>query len=166
MVRSLKDLIQEADQFLATDQGHSKEASPVSGFSSEISSLAESCISASEIIESGAFNNPLSKTASSEYEKLAMAVNRVHAKAQADDLARSAQFSEHARENGYTEYQIEEALSKVAAKKVKHVLPILAAIDGYAAPGAGVNSLEKVKLPAKGLPNADKMKDASRAVGE
>jgi hypothetical protein len=160
MIRSLKDLLIEADKFMAPSEGVTKEASFRDGLSSEITSLVESCLSASEVISEGAVKTA-SSTVDYEYEKLAMAVNRIHAYAQAAELAKSDQFAAQALSEGYSEYQVEEALSKIAAKSLKNILPILTG----SLPDAS-SSAAKKKLSARSLPNKDKLKDASNAVGE
>jgi hypothetical protein len=163
MIRPLKDLLLEADKFLSNDSSLSKTAGPVEGYSSEITSLVDSCLSASEVILTGAVR-AAPKESFSDYEKLAMAVNRVHAHAFAEELQKTAQFAERAESAGYVDYQIDEALSKVAAKKIKDMLPILVGLEATPLPQTSAES--KPKVVSKQLPNKDKLKDASKAVGE
>lgn len=167
MARPLKDLLAEADKYLApspTASGISKEASSVDSHTSEINWVADSLMSVTQLLEEGAV-----KTASAvdpEFEKLAMAMNRVHAREQAAELVKAAAFAAKAASEGFTEFQIEEALSKHASKKVHKVLPMLAAVEGYASSTPDMNTFKKKKVSATDLPNNANMKDASRGLGE
>lgn len=167
MIRPLKDLLQEADRFLAPESRLSKEATSLVGASSpEIMNLADQCISVDQILTEGALPSESIKTASSDFEKLALAVNRLHAQAQIEELKRFEELEKRASEEGYTQYQIGEAFAKVAAKKIKAVLPILVAAEGYSDKGPDLNTFDKKKVPSKSLPNKENLKDASKVVGE
>ena len=137
MVKPLKDLIAEADKFL----GQTKTAAPV--ISDEVSSLADTLAFATALEDQ--FVQPEQESYDQDFEKVAKALNKAAAEIEWDVLSKAEQFEKTALARGYSETQVEEALSKIAAAKIKKNLPELVAM-GYGPSHADQNSLENKKV--------------------
>lgn len=135
MVKPLKDLIAQADRYL----GQTKTAAPAR-VSDEVSSLADTLAFAAQIEEGIAPRQEQPKF--SEQDLQAIQMNKIAAKIELDAIARAAHFESAALSSGYTEEQVQEALSKVAAKKLHKHLGTLAAISGLQVGEKDKNSLQ------------------------
>jgi hypothetical protein len=144
MLKPLKDLLEEADKFL----GQTKVAAPA--VSDEVSSLANTLAFATAI--DGQFSQPEETTAdfNSDFEKVAVAINKIAAEIEWDVMSKAERFEEAALARGYTESQVNEVLSKVAAGKIHKHLATLAAIGQLPLPQDDQNSLETKKEKAVG----------------
>lgn len=146
-VKPLAKLLKEADEFGQTTgqlKVASSQAAPAA--SSEIEKLALELISAGGVDQWD-----------KGFEKTAMALNRAEALLQIQTFQKLAAFKEKALKEGFTEAQVEEAVEKIAARKLKENLKILTAVDGIADPSPDKNSLVKKKVPAHelGQPSKD-----------
>lgn len=150
-VMPLKDLLKKADQF-STSLTKSASAAPAGP--DEIASFAESLIGAESVGGSDR-----------GFEKVAMAMNRAEALLQIETLQKIAQFEEHARKAGFTEEQINEAVEKIAARKVRDNLTALMAVEGGIIPGADKNSLVKKKVPASEIGQNSRDKVLTKSLG-
>lgn len=123
-MRPLKELLAQADALI----GASAPASSLekSAASSEAESLAVLLSGATESVTLG--QGQSDSVAATEIEKAAMAMSRVHTAVCIDAMTKVSQFEEKARKAGYDESQIQEALSKTAAKKMVDNLPLLVAV--------------------------------------
>lgn len=63
-----------------------------------------------------------------EIDKIAESLNRVQTASEIDTVLQLAQFEKRAREEGFTNEQINEAFSKIAAEKIAKNVPLLAAM--------------------------------------
>lgn len=152
-VKPLKDLLKEAD-VLSQSLGLNKTASSQAAPADDISKLAQ------ELMQAEGINNE-----GSSFEKTAMALNRAEALLQIQTFQKIAAFRAQAKKAGYSEEQIEEAVEKVAAKKLKDNLAVLTAVEGVVDPGKDKNSLEKKKVPAHDVGQASKTKDLTSSLG-
>lgn len=152
-VKPLKELLKEADTFsrsLGLNKVASSQAAP-----DEISRLAEELLGANDL---AVHDDGLEKTA--------MALNRAEALLQIQTLRKLATFRERALKDGHTEEQVNEAVEKIAAKKLHENLAILTAVDGIAIPvGKDKNSLEKKKVPAREVGQAPLEVNLTRSLG-
>lgn len=143
MVKPLQALLEEADRIL----GQTKTAAPA--VADEVSSLADTLSFATQLEEQivgGAHAEPTNI----EFEKVAKVINKLAAQIELDVILKAEQFRTAAVAQGYTEEQVEEALSKVAAAKVKKNLSTLAAIGALPPGMVDENSLEKQPVKAAG----------------
>ena len=134
MVKPLKDLLQQADRFL----GNTKVAS--AGASDEVSSLANTLQFATEIEKS------LNLDGNNEADDAARAMNKIAAQAELEVLIQCDQFEKAALADGYTKEQVDEALQKIAAKKMHKNLGLLASVGGLAPGEKDLNSQHPVKV--------------------
>lgn len=139
MLKPLKDLIAEADRYL----GQTKISAPV--VSDEVSSLADTLAFASHLEEQ--FSGPKEESTDVEFEKVAKAINKIAASAELEVLIQSEQFALAAKEYGYTDAQISEALTKVSSKKVHKNLAALAAMGVLSPSKEDLNSLNEKVAP-------------------
>ncbi len=153
-VRPLKDLLKEAEEFDQSPGLNKKASSQAGAASDSVSSLAESLIGAESI-----------SLYDEGFEKTAKALNRAEALLQIQTLQKLAAFREKALKSGYTEEQVEEAMGKVAAQKIKRHLTVLMATDSIGDLGKDVNQLEKNKVPAKEVGQAPNVKDLTSVLG-
>jgi len=144
MVKPLKDLIAEADRIL----GQTKEASV--SVTDEVSSLANTLSFATAIEDQFIQQKEASAEYNPEFEKAAKLINKVAAEIEWDILKKTEQFEKAASAKGYTGAQVEEALSKIAAAKIKKNLATLVSLGGVPE-AADTNSLvtKKVKNHAE-----------------
>lgn len=146
MMKPLKELLQQADSYLGT----TKVASPVV-VSDEVSSLANTLAFAERLEQQfTADTDYASVSADEELEKVAKQINKIAAQAEIEVLATSEAFREKALGEGYTEDQIDEALSKIAAQRIKKNLGALTAIGVLPVGFSDVNSLNS-KQPVKAV---------------
>lgn len=143
MVKPLKDLIAEADRFL----GQTKTAAPAA--SDEVSLMADTLSFATQL-EERIVGQVQTEPTNAEFEKVAKAINKLAARAELEVMAQTDQFRSAALNQGYTEEQVSEALSKIAAKKVKQNLSTLAALGSLPVGMVDENSLEKQPVKAAG----------------
>jgi hypothetical protein len=123
MVKPLKDLLDEADRIL----GQTKTAGQ--SVTDEVSSLADTLAFASELEDQFvAVETPVETAPDTDFEKVAKVINKVAATVELEVMAKTAQFREAAETQGYTEEQVTEALSKIAAKKIRKNLTEIAAL--------------------------------------
>jgi len=151
-VKPLKDLLKEADEFSRT-LGESKTASPKVAVSDEVAEFAQALLNADSI-----------SVRDEGFEKTALALNRAEALLQIQTLQKIAQFRKQAAAAGFSPEQIEEAINKIAAKKVHENLRILTAVDGIAYQGKDT-SLEKKKILAQQMGQAKDDKDLTKSLG-
>lgn len=144
MVKPLRDLIAEADRIL----GQTKTAASV--VSDEVSSLADTLAFATAIEEQFALPGTNQAMHDPEFEKVAKAINKIAAKIEWEVLKKADQFEEAALANGYTEAQVEEALSKIAAAKIKSHLSTMVAMGQNPNVTMDANSLHTKKVKAVG----------------
>jgi hypothetical protein len=135
MVKPLKELIAQADRYL----GETKLAS-AARVPDEVSSLADTLAFASQIEEG--LNIAETQGGLSDLEARAVEMNKIAAQIELDVYAQVAQFGIDALASGYTEEQVEEALSKIAAKKLHKHLGTLSAMSGLGLGGEDKNSLK------------------------
>lgn len=133
-VRPLKDLLKEADQFSTS---LSKSASAAPAGPDEIASFADSLMGAESVTPGDG-----------GFEKVAMAMNRAEALLQIETLQKIATFEDQASKAGFSKEQVDEAVEKIAAKKMRDNLGTLMAVEGGIIPGGDKNSLVKKKVPA------------------
>lgn len=154
MVKPLKDLLAEADRIL----GQTKEAS--AAVSDEVSSLADTLLFANTL-EEQFVQEEISAQTDEEFEKVAKAVNKIAAEIEWDVLTKADQFEEAALAQGYTQEQVAEAMSKIAASKIKQHLDSMASGAG-SLHGKDDNSLETKKV--KSLPSEKNTRSAVQAL--
>jgi hypothetical protein len=154
-VKPLKELLKEVDDFDRV-HGQLKTASPkAASVTDDIASFADDLMGAKtiEINDAG-------------FEKTAMAMNRAEALIQIKTLEKIAEFRTRAAKAGYTEQQIDEAVEKIAAKKLKENLGVLTATNSIVTPmGKDKNSLEMKKRPAKEIAQGLENKDLTTTMG-
>lgn len=129
MVKPLSELLAQADAL--TKVG----ASAVAGTPS-VDSQVDAVVQALE----GATQLP-----AGDYEKVAEAFNRQYVASEIELYQRFQQFEKRALAEGYSPEQVEEALSKVAAKKTIENLPLLVSMGLVKVP----KDFEKNRLPAQ-----------------
>lgn len=119
---SLKKLYETADSFLesADRSSLSKEAS--ASKDDKLIKLAEELLSA----EGGVEVAP--NKVEFDMDKVAEALNIIDAAADIDSIIKAEAFEKRAKEEGYSDEQIADALNKVAAARVKKNLPIMIAL--------------------------------------
>jgi biopolymer transport protein ExbB/TolQ len=137
MVKPLKELLLQADEFL----GMPKQASAV--MPDEVSSLADTLKFASSI-ENG-FVPAESEDINIDIEKTAKTLNKIAAQAELEVMIQCNAFEKAALADGYSREQINEALQKIAAKKVHKNLGVLVSIGGLSPSKEDLNSLDTVK---------------------
>lgn len=141
MLKPLSELMDQASVFM----GQTKTAAPA--YSDEVSSLADTLAFAKEIEQN--FGEPAERpVADADFEKVAKEINIMAAQAELEVWGQAEQFREEALAKGYTNDQVSEALSKIAAQKIKKNLPELAALGFLTPGGENVNSLEKTHVKA------------------
>lgn len=137
-VKSLKQLLDRADEFIknssAHDQSFAKEASAEKN---EVEALVDLLTEASAEVSLEPSSNP----DQAEMDKVAESLNRLQTAAELEELYKLARFSERAFEEGYSEEQIQEAFSKIAAARVAKNLPLLGAMGVVVPPSEDKNSL-------------------------
>jgi biopolymer transport protein ExbB/TolQ len=137
MAKPLKELLAQADQFM----GNYKQAS--ASISDEVSSLADTLQFAASIEQK--FSPASNEPEETEFEKVAKSINIAAAKAELETMIQSNRFEKAALAEGFSKEQIDEALQKVAAKKVHQNLGLLATIGGLAPGKEDLNSLDTKK---------------------
>lgn len=155
-LKPLKNLLAEADAFIGTSASAPlNEVKP----HKEIEKIASLL---------GAANQPIDvdlPPVPSEMEKAAAALNILHAAAEIDMAKRVESFVKKAEKEGYTPEQIDEALGKIAAKRLKESLPILTALGvGH----VGFDDKNTPKRERRKLPEGDSKQtvtNISKAVG-
>jgi hypothetical protein len=145
-VKPLAKLLKEADEFDRKSSQTKLASSQAAAVKSDIEKLALELVGAAGVDQWD-----------KGFEKTAMALNRAEALLQIRTLQKIAAFRTKALSEGFTEVQVEEAVEKIAAKKLKENLKVLTAVDGIADPSPDKNSLVKKKVPARelGQPSAD-----------
>jgi hypothetical protein len=135
--RSLSDLLKQADELLGKSSSEvEKTASPVD----QVAALLEGA--SEEVSLEGA-------APSTDFEKVALSLNRLHTANCLDTISKVASFEEKARAEGFDENQIQEALAKTAAKQMLDHLPLLVAMTDLPMQGKDKNKL-------KATPSEDK----------
>lgn len=152
-VKPLKDLLKEADEFSQTLGLNKTASSNADTATDEVTNFAQTLISAEAV-----------SVKDEGFEKTALAMNRAEALLQIQTLQKIAEFRQRAAKDGYSEEQINEAIDKIAAKKVKENLKILTAVDGVAYQGNDT-SLEKKKILARQLGQALEDKSLTKSLG-
>src|SRR5579863_7676546 len=109
-VRPLKDLLKEADAFSTS---LSKTASAAPTGSDEIAAFAESLMDVESV-----------KPGDGGFEKVALAMNRAEAILQIETFQKIAEFEAQANKAGFSKEQVDEAVEKIAAKKMRESLAI------------------------------------------
>jgi len=127
-VKPLKQLFAEADALIGKSSQHSKVAAAAFP-SDEVANLAEALISAGALEKVAEAESVMPNQVDSDFEKIAIALNRAEAASQLEYLEKLSQFENQAKDSGYSDDQIEEAIEKIAAKEVKHNLSILTALS-------------------------------------
>lgn len=150
-VKPLKDLLKEADQFSSS---LNKTASAAPAGPDEIAAFAQSLMDVESV-----------KQGDGGFEKVALAMNRAEALLQIETLQKIAEFEAQANKAGFTKEQIDEAVEKIAAKKMRDNLATLIAVDGGIIPGRDKNSLVKKKVPAGEIGQAPNEVDPARSLG-
>jgi hypothetical protein len=152
-VKPLKDLLKEADSF-CRGLGITKSASPQAAVTDGVSDLVSDLLGAESVVaDDGGF------------EKAAMSLNRAEALLQIQTLQKLATFKERALEDGHSEQQVNEAIDKIAAKKIRENLVTLTAIDGLSDPSKDKNTLIKKKVPAQEIGQAPRDLELTRSLG-
>lgn len=123
-VASLASLLKTADELIAG--GSEKIAAKQE---SSIEKIAEALEAVSEPVEVRAPSQPETV----DMDKLAEAINVLDTAAEIEMFKRMETFEEKAKSEGYTEEQIGEAMSKVAAARLKKSLPVMVAL-GFGLP--------------------------------
>ena len=146
--KPLKLLLDQADALIKSAQPTSMSKS-ASTQDDEVSALVSTLAGADSevIVEHG-------DLAQEELDKIAESYNRLQAAAEIDELHKLAAFEKKAIAEGYTEDQISEAFSKVAASKLAKTLPALTAM-GFLTSTADANSLPKKGTLGKVLARQD-----------
>ena len=147
-VKSLQTLLDQADQF-CKGPALSKTASAQE---TEVSALASLLAGAETSVT---INEDSVATKQSEIDKIAESLNRVQTASEIDVVLQLSDFEKKARAEGFSDEQIGEAMSKIAAEKIAKNIPLLVAM-GFVPMGGE----DKNKLPIK--PNKD-TKDKSQA---
>jgi uncharacterized tellurite resistance protein B-like protein len=134
-VRSLQTLFEAADAL--TGKADSASLAKTAAVVSETDLLAAQLLGADQPVEiEPALEAP-------ESEKVAMAMNRVHTASFLDAVVKVENFEKQAREEGFSEAQIEEALSKTAAKALIKNLPEFVAATSAAGKPSDLNIPKK-----------------------
>lgn len=154
--KPLPELLKQVDQIL----GIEKSAQAVQ--SDEVFALADVLASA-EGLEKTAGSQETAVTP--EFEKIAIALNRVVAAKQIMEFSKLAAFSKRAREEGYSDEQIDEALQKIASSHLKKNLGFLGAISAAGMGSSDENSLEKRPVKASSLGEASRRLPLARSAG-
>lgn len=122
--KPLKQLLAQADELIKSASVHTgalrKEAS---AHDSEVLALAD--------LLTGASTDAISEFSERDQEsidKVAESLNRVQAAQEIEELLKLAQFKERAHGEGYSDDQIQEAFSKIAASKLAQSLPTLVSL--------------------------------------
>lgn len=138
-VKPLATLLKEAEEF-GQEYGQTKTASSrAAAADSSVMDLANELLNADNVEE-----------LDSTLEKTALAMNRANALAQIQTLQKLAQFRNKALSEGFSNEQVEEAVEKIAAKKLKENLKVLTAVSGATSQGHDY-SLERTHAPANEL---------------
>jgi hypothetical protein len=128
-VKPIKALLEAADALI----GHSADAREkvASESHSDIDQLADRLLGATDAVDVS--NKPAQPEGSfTEVEKTAMALNRIQCASYLDAMSKVAAFEKKAKSEGYTQEQIDEALSKTAAKSKLLSLPQFTAVTEMA----------------------------------
>lgn len=160
-IRSLRELLASADRALGLGSADMDKQASGSG-SDEVSSFAAALLSADDVETKGESSGSAGLT---DFEKTAMALNRVHADAYLDSLLRGAAFENEAGRQGYQKQQIEEALDKTAAAAVLRSLPALAAAEALTMKGPMRGPQDKKKKISAGIGQTAGVVDATETVG-
>lgn len=150
-VKPLSELLKEAEAFSVSLSKPSSSPQPAPD---EVAVFAEGLMGAESI-------NPDDRG----LEKTAMAMNRAEALLQIQTLQKIAQFEERALKAGFTRDQVNEAVEKIAAKKIRDSLATLTAVEGVVIPGENKNSLVKKKVPAGSIGQAPGQQDLAKTLG-
>lgn len=150
-VKPLKDLLKEADQF-STSLTKSASAAPVGP--DEIATFADSLMGAESVTPGDR-----------GFEKVALAMNRAEALLQIETLQKIASFEDRATKAGFSKEQVDEAVEKIAAKKMRDNLATLIAVEGGIIPGRDKNSLVKKKVPAGEIGQAPNEVEPVKSLG-
>lgn len=150
-VKPLKELLKEADQF-STSLNKTASAAPAGP--DEIALFAQTLMDA-ESVAAG----------DNGFEKVALAMNRAEATLQIETFQKLSAFEEHAIKAGFSKEQVDEAVEKIAAKKMRESLATLIATDSGIIPGADKNTLVKKKVPAGEIGQAPLERDTTKSLG-
>lgn len=145
-VRPLKQLLEQADAFSKSASAAAPVASKPTDAIDQLIALMDSADAPVEI-EKIAEGEQMSEV---QLEKAAEAFNRLQVAAALDNQARYALFEKKAQEAGYSDEQIEDALSKIAAEKVVKNLPMMLATMGMVNSHADKNMQDFKKPKGKG----------------
>jgi hypothetical protein len=119
--RTLKDLLAQADAFVKVSQAST--SNEVLTSQGDVEALANKLASASAEIHV-VNDNELD----ADFEKLAESFNRYQTVLELNELFKVAEFENKARQEGFNDAQIAEAINKIAAEKLAKNLPFLAAL--------------------------------------
>jgi hypothetical protein len=113
MMKPLKNLLDKADELILGN-----------GLSKEASSQTDDSVSALVTLLSGADTSldVAPGDTSTDLEKLAKSLNRLHAFEEISELVKLDNFEVRALQEGFTSHQIDEAMSKIAANKIYKAL--------------------------------------------
>lgn len=126
MNKSLQELLNRVDAF---KNGSINKTASEATSSNEVMKLAEELISASsnteleKVAKTTEENTP--EVFDTEFDEVAIAVNRLEAIEQVKTMKKIAEFREQATAAGHSEQAIEEEIEKIAAEKVLEILPLL-----------------------------------------
>jgi len=135
-VKPLQELLDQADA-LCKGTALSKVASAQE---SEVSALANLLVGAETDVKVDYDPEAFKQT---EIDKIAESLNRVQTASEIDVVLKLADFEKKAQAEGYTQEQINEAFSKIAAEKIAKNIPLLAAMGFVGFTGEDKNSPTK-----------------------
>lgn len=136
--KSLKQLLDRADAFIAHGSSGSGLAKEAASNQDDVSALVELLLSADTIS-----SEPQTTQSQEEFEKTALSLNRLQAASEIADLVKVAHFCKLASQEGFAEEQIQEAVMKIAASRLLKNLPALTSM------GVISNLEDKNALPVK-----------------
>lgn len=151
--KPLPELLKQIDSVL----GIEKKASAV--VSDEVFALAD-VLSSAESIQ-GSTNSP----EFADFEKVAIALNRVVAANQIREMQKLSSFTKKAKAEGYSEEQVEEAIQKVASTHLKKNIGLLSAIGAAGLHTEDKNTLEKRPVKAGSSGEASRRLPLTRSAG-
>ena len=142
-VKPLKTLLEQADQFC---QGTALSKTASAHESDGVSALADLLAGADTDIILVQDSNKLNQE---EMDKIAESLNRIQTAAEIDVMLKLNEFEKKAQAQGFSQDQIDEAFSKIAAQKLAVSLPALVAMGlaPLSKPEADKNSLPKKPSP-------------------
>ncbi len=151
--KPLPELLKQIDSVL----GIEKKASSV--VSDEVFALADVLSSASQIEKSAGSSE------FADFEKVAIALNRVVAANQINEMNKLSSFVKRAKAEGFSDEQVEEAVQKVAASHFKKNIGLLGAIGGAGLCTDDVNTLKKRPVKAGSSGEASRRLPLTRSAG-